>query len=61
MPAESEDVIIGKYFRLERGLVKRMRIYAAEHDMKETQVIEEALQLLFAQAEQPDAEGNKTS
>lgn len=45
-PAHAADRI-AKYFRLDRAIVKRLKVYAAEHEMKEVQVIEKALLLLF--------------
>lgn len=38
---------VAKYFRLDRALAKRLKIYAAEHEMREAAVMAKALNLLF--------------
>lgn len=38
---------VAKFFRLDRALAKRLKIYAAEHEMREAAVMAKALNLLF--------------
>jgi len=40
--------LLPKYFRIERDLVIKLKIYALENDLKEYQVIDLALRKLFA-------------
>lgn len=49
--AEDPDGKVAKYFRIDRALAKRIKIYAAEHELREIQVIEKALHLLFEKGE----------
>lgn len=48
---EDPDGKVAKYFRIDRTLAKRIKIYAAEHELREIQVIEKALRLLFEEGE----------
>lgn len=38
---------INKYMQLDRGLVRQLKVYAAENDMKEYEVMESALRQFF--------------
>lgn len=42
---------IAKYFRLDRTIAKRLKLYSVEHEMKEVHVIEKALLLLLEKGE----------
>lgn len=49
--SETKPKRLPKYFQVDRDLVKKMKVYAVEHDLKEQDVIEKALRLLFAHSE----------
>lgn len=48
---EQKKQRVAKYFQLDRELVKKLKVYAAQNDLKEQEVIDKALRLLFSQAE----------
>lgn len=50
--AASKPERVGKYFMLDKQLVKAMKLYAVEHDMREIAVIETALRRFLNQPAQ---------
>ena len=61
MPTDAKDTKtdnrVPKYIRIDRDLDRAVRIFAAEHDMRVTHVIEKALRAFLSAAQKPDANG----
>lgn len=51
-PPETKQKRLPKYFQIDRELVKKMKVYAVENELKEQDVIDRALRLLFSQSEE---------
>lgn len=49
-PAQAaEEEKVAKYFKLDREVVRKLRVYAAMNDMKEVHVIENALRVFLGE------------
>lgn len=50
-PAAKKTERMAKYFQIDKTLAKELKIYAVRNELKEQEVIERALRLLFEQVE----------
>lgn len=50
--AEKKVERVAKYFQLDRELVKAAKVYAAQHEMREVEVMEAALRSFLGKSDQ---------